>query len=72
MDETTEVPESPEATAAQQGQNLLGVVITKLEERLDRKPTEVEVYDFIFGSDEEREAVWNKNATTEENSEGKN
>lgn len=35
-------------------------IVASLEERLGRYPTEDEVMTFIFGSDDERNAVWNK------------
>lgn len=38
----------------------LKVLILSLQERLGREPTEEEVLGFINGTQEEREAIWNK------------
>lgn len=35
-------------------------VISRLTKRFDRLPTEDEVFDFILGDGDAREAIWNK------------
>ena len=41
-------------------------IISDLWDRLDREPTEDEVYDFIFGDDNARQTIWNKNKENKE------
>lgn len=41
-------------------QSKLEELIVRLTVRLKRVPTEDEVYDFIYGSSEDRLRIWNK------------
>ncbi len=40
-------------------ENKIAELVDKLAERLGRIPTEDEVLLFIYGTDEERQSVWN-------------
>ena len=44
----------------EQGDGRLLLIVISLQARLGRMPTEQEVTDFVFGDDDTRSNIWNK------------
>ena len=44
----------------EQGDGRLLLIVISLQARLGRMPTEQEVIDFVFGDDDTRSNIWNK------------